>query len=186
MNETASEDSADVPAELTIIAGRGAYPIELAQSARKQGVQKVFAMAFRGETDRKLAEHVDDMRWARVGELATFLATMDSFGAHHAVMAGQIRPTNLFRTRFDKPMRQLIGSLPRKNADTIFAAVGEKLRERDIELGHAGRFMESRMPAAGVLTARAPGEQELADIQQGVELAKLVAHYDVGQSVCIK
>lgn len=121
-----------------------------------------------------------------VGQLTPFVDAFRRFGVSEAVMAGQIKPSNLFMTRFDKAMRELLASLPRKNADTIFSAIGEELSQVGVELGHAGKFMESRMPEAGVLTAREPTEQEREDVRQGAELAKLVAHYKAGQSVAIK
>ena len=40
----------NVPHAIGIIAGRGAYPLMLAESARQQGVQRLVAIAFRKET----------------------------------------------------------------------------------------------------------------------------------------
>lgn len=171
---------------LCILAGRGMYPIELAESARAAGVERIVAVGFRGETRRELREVVDEMRWVYVGSLGAFLEAVKGLGAEEAVMAGQIRPSNLFLTRLDAPMRALLGSLPRRNADTIFGAVGEELKKIGVTLGPAGRFMESRIPGAGVLTARSPGEGEWADIRQGFALAKMAAAYKAGQSVVIK
>ena len=39
------------PESLSIIAGRGNYPRVLAESARKQGVKRIAAVAFKKETD---------------------------------------------------------------------------------------------------------------------------------------
>ena len=171
---------------LCIIAGRGVYPLELARSARAAGVDCVVAVAFRGETRRELAREVDAMRWVHVGHLASLLAAVGDLGAGEAAMAGQIKPSNLFLTRLDRPMRELLARLPRRNADTIFGAVGEELAKMGVTLTHAGRFMESRMPAAGVLTERQPTDEERADIAQGFELAKANAKLKAGQAVVIK
>lgn len=176
----------DVPSSLGMIAGRGAYPLELAESARLQGVTRIEAVAFVGETGKKINELCDKVVWIRVGELTPFLDAFKEFDTTRAVMAGQIRPSNLFLTRIDKAMRELLASLPRKNADTIFSAIGNELEKIGVELIDAGQFMESRMPEAGVLTDRGPGDEEWADIRQGVELAKLTAHFKAGQSVAIK
>lgn len=171
---------------LCIIAGRGVYPLELARSARANGVQRVHAVAFRGETRKDLAAEVDGLRWVRVGRLADLLDAVKSSGAPEAVMVGQIKPAHLFLARFDAPMRELLARLPRRNADTIFGAVGEELAKLGVTLVHAGRFMESRMPAPGVLTNREPTEREWADIRQGFDLAKFSASHKAGQSVVVK
>ena len=171
---------------LGIIAGRGAYPLELAESARLQGIGRIVAVAFRGETHKKIEALCDEVTWIRVGELGPFLEAFSGFGVDRAVMAGQIRPSNLFLTHIDKPMRTLLASLPRKNADSIFSAIGDELGKIGITLGNAAEFMESRMPEAGVLSQRQPSEQERSDVHQGVELAKLVAHFKAGQAVAIK
>ena len=171
---------------LCILAGRGAYPLELSQSARAQGVARIVAVAFHGETRKELAQCVDDIRWVHVGHLASLLSAVQELGATEAVMAGQIKPTNLFRTRLDRPMRELLARLPRRNADTIFGAVGEEFARLGVTLAHAGRYMTSRIPEAGLLTERAPTEEEWADIRQGFEVAKISAKYKAGQSVVIK
>lgn len=171
---------------LCILAGRGMYPVELAESARAAGVERVVAVGFRGETRRDLKGVVDEMRWVYVGHLRSLFEAVEALGVEEAVMAGQIKPSNLFLTRLDGPMRALLASLPRRNADTIFGAVGEALAARGVTLSHAGRFMESRIPAAGVLTRREPSEAEWGDIRQGFALAKMAAAYKAGQSVVIK
>ncbi len=177
-------------APLLLIAGRGVYPLELAESARAQGVERLLAVGFRGETQKELAKRVDEIRWVYVGHLRSLLEAVEHFaqseGVREAVMAGQIKPSNLFLTRLDKPMREMLERLPRRNADTIFGAVGEEFAKRGVTLSHAGRFMTSRIPEAGVLSAREPSGEEWADIRQGFELAKVSARHKAGQSVVIK
>jgi DUF1009 family protein len=171
---------------ICILAGRGVYPLELARSARAAGVRRVVAVGFHGETRRELARLVDEMRWVHVGSLRELLEAVKGLETGEAVMAGQIRPSNLFLTRLDKPMRELLAALPRRNADTIFGAVGAELLKIGVRLGHAGRYMESRMPSAGILSRRAPSPEEWADIRQGFELAKTSAALKAGQAVVIK
>jgi UDP-2,3-diacylglucosamine hydrolase len=173
-------------ASLVIIAGKGAYPLELARSARTQGVQRVVAVAFKGETSKEIAEEVDDVHWMYVGELASFRKAFKDFGISQAVMAGQITPSNLFNARLDKAMRELLKSLPRKNADTIFGAIGNELKQLDVELLPAHQFMQSNLVTPGVLTDVQPTAQQQQDIRQGLELARCCAKLQAGQSVAIK
>lgn len=175
-----------VPQSLALIAGRGAYPLQLAASARQQGVGTLFAVAFRGETDRRIAERVDAVVWIRVGELGRMLDALRGSRARVAVMAGQIRPRNLFRVHMDAPMRALLRRLSVRNAETIFGAVGDELAGIGVELLPASRFMEAHMPAAGRLSARELTPSEQDDVALGLRIAKTSSGLDIGQSVVVK
>ena len=175
-----------VPEALGIIAGRGVYPLLLAASARRQGVQHLFALAFKGETDRAMARLVDRVAWINMGQLGAALAALKESGVRDVVMAGQITPTNLFRMRMDRELVALLSRLRERNAETIFGAFGEELRKLGIELKPASLFMEEHMPGPGVLGARAPTAAESADIALGRQAAKLTSGLDIGQTVVVK
>ena len=175
-----------IPESLGIIAGKGVYPRLLADSARKQGVKRLFAVAFRKETDPVLEKYADQVEWLYLGQLGAMLDAFKASGVKHAVMAGQITPTHLFRIRMDAPMLALLARLRVRNAETIFGAVGDELKKIGVELLPASLFMEHTMPEAGVLSARRPTEQERADIELGMNVAKLTSGLDIGQTVVIK
>src|SRR4029077_21229850 len=86
---------------LGIIAVHGGYPRLVAHSARASGVKKIIAAAFTGETDPVLEQHVDVIEWLRVGQLSRLLKFFREQKIHHAMMAGQIAPKNLFDLRPD-------------------------------------------------------------------------------------
>jgi hypothetical protein len=178
--------TAEVPETLAIIAGKGAYPRLLAQSARRQGVRRLCAVAFRKETDPVLEGFVDEIRWIHIGQLGALLESLKSFGAAKAVMAGQITPTHLFRIRMDAQMLKLLARLKERNAETIFGAIGAEMRAIGVELEPASRFMESTMPAEGVLGRRPPSDAERADIELGLKVAKTTSGLDIGQTVVLK
>lgn len=175
-----------VPESLVIIAGRGAYPVLLAESARAQGVKRICAVAFKGETRETLTALVDEIQWVHLGQLSPVLEALKTFAIPRAVMAGQIKPTHLFRVRMDSRMLTLLARLKERNAETIFAAVGEAFREVGVELEPASRFMEKTMPGAGVLGTRPPSAEEQQDIELGIRVAKTTSALDIGQTVVIK
>ncbi len=175
-----------VPESLAIIAGRGVYPLLLAESARKQGVKRLFVAAFKGETEPRIAALVDEVRWLHLGQLQALLDTLGASGIKQAVMAGQITPTRFFQIRMDKPMLDLLMGLRVRNAETVYGAVGRELGKVGVELMPASRFMEYAMPDPGVLTTRAPSEQERADIELGLKVATLTSGLDIGQTVVVR
>ncbi|MDD2236778.1 MAG: UDP-2,3-diacylglucosamine diphosphatase LpxI [Kiritimatiellae bacterium] len=172
--------------QLGIIAGRGMYPIVLAQSARAQGVERIDVVAFKGETSRAIEVYADTVHWLRVGQLEKLLNLVKACGLSQVVMAGQIAPRNLFHARLDKRMLGILRSLPAWNAHTIFGAVADELRGVGAELMPAGLYMQSAMPAPGVLTARGPTPSEEKDIALGLQVARWSSHYEVGQTVVVK
>ncbi len=174
------------PETLGLIAGRGVYPLLLAESARQQGVQRLVTVAFRGETERAIARLADDVHWLNVGQLTALLDVFRENGVRQAVMAGQITPTRLFRVRPDRRALALLARLRARNAETIFGAIGDELKTVGVELLPASLFMESAMPLPGPLGRRQPTPEEQQDIMLGCRVAKATSGLDIGQTVVVK
>ena len=178
--------SIPMPETLGVIAGLGSYPWQLARSAHAQGVKRVVAFAFKGETERVIAKHADEVVWMHLGSLQALLDAVRAKGVTKIVMAGQIKPTRLFSLRLDAKALAVLRTLKVRNAHTIFGAIGNELRAVGAELLPAYCFMETEMPAAGTLGRRAPDERELADIRLGAKVAKLTSGLEIGQTVVVK
>lgn len=176
----------NVPEKLALIAGRADYPLLLARAARRAGVKQITALAFRGETSREIETVADNVLWGHAGSLDELLDGLRASGAQHAVMAGQVSPKNLFHVRMDKALLDLIRSLPVKNAHTIFGGITAAIEQTGIQLLAGSSFMQDYMPPAGLLTARAPDERQLNDIQIGRRVIKDTSHLDIGQTVVVK
>lgn len=178
--------SIPIPETLGVIAGLGSYPWQLARSAHAQGVKRVVAFAFKGETERVIAKHADEVVWMHLGSLQALLDAVRAKGVAKIVMAGQIKPTRLFSLRLDAKALAVLRTLKVRNAHTIFGAIGDELRAIGAELLPAYCFMETEMPAAGTLGRRAPDERELADIRLGAKVAKITSGLEIGQTVVVK
>lgn len=178
--------SIPMPDTLGVIAGLGSYPWQLARSAHAQGVKRVVAFAFKGETERVIAKYADEVVWMHLGSLQALLDAVQAKGVTKLVMAGQIKPTRLFSLRLDAKALAVLRTLKVRNAHTIFGAIGDELRAIGAELLPAYCFMETEMPAAGTLGRRAPDERELADIRLGAKVAKVTSGLEIGQTVVVK
>ena len=174
------------PESLALIAGRGAYPFVLAESARRQGVRRISVIAFRHETDTRIAHVGDDVRWLHLGQIARLLEAVRETGIRDLVMVGQIRPKHLFRVRLDRLGLEMLRAMPAKNAHTIFGAVVDRIRALGVNVLPACAFMDEHMPPAGLLSKRAPLPAEEADIELGRRLAQATSGLDIGQTVVIK
>jgi len=176
----------DVPESLIIIAGRQAYPAMLAKAAREAGVKRIVVLGFKGETSRDVLPLADEVIWANLGAMKPFLDKLESIGIKQCVMVGQIAPHNLFHLRYDKLAREMMASLPGKNAHTIFGAIVEAIESRGITVLPGNTFMECYTPDAGQLSRRAPTERERADVALGLKLVKGTSEFEIGQTVAIK
>ena len=171
---------------LGIIAGNGVYPRLLADGARGAGVEKIVAAAFTDETDPVLERHVNVLEWMRVGQLGRLLKVFRSQDIHHAIMAGQIAPKNLFDLRPDLKALMLLGKLKERNAESIFAAIADELVKIDIDLLPATTFLEDSLAQPGVIAGPKLSPRQEHDVELGWNVAKEIARLDIGQTIVIK
>jgi UDP-2,3-diacylglucosamine hydrolase len=174
------------PDTLGIIAGNGVYPRLLADSARRAGVKKIVAAAFTGETDPALTQHVDVIEWMRVGQLSRLLKFFRDQEIHHAIMAGQIAPKNLFDLRPDWKALLLLGKLKQRNAESIFGAIADELAKVNVNLLPATTFLEDFLAPPGLIAGAKLSRREEEDVDLGWKIARQVARLDIGQTVIVK
>ena len=162
------------------------YPRLLADAARNAGVKKIIAAAFTNETDPALKKHVDLIEWMRVGQLNRLLKFFNEHRVHHAIMAGQIAPKNLFDLRPDLKALLLLGKLKQRNAESIFAAIADELARIDVDLLPATTFLEDSLAAAGLIAGAKLSRREEEGVDLGWKIAKEIARLDIGQTVIVK
>jgi DUF1009 family protein len=174
------------PDVLGIIAGNGVYPRLLADSARKAGAKKIIAAAFTDETDPVLTQHVDLIEWMRVGQLSQLLNFFRDQNIHHAIMAGQIAPKNLFDLRPDWKALLLLAKLKQRNAESIFAAIADELGKIHVDLLSATTFLEDSLARPGLIAGPTLSRREEEDVELGWKIAKEIARLNTGQTVIVK
>ena len=175
-----------LPHILGIIAGNGVYPRLLAAGARKAGVVKIVAAAFTDETDSVLEQHVDVLEWMRVGQLSRLLKFFRGHEIHHAIMAGQIAPKNLFDLRPDLKALMLLGKLKQRSAESIFAAIADELAKIGVDLLPATTFLEDSIAKPGQIAGPKLSPRQEHDVELGWNAAKEIARLDIGQTIVIK
>jgi DUF1009 family protein len=67
----------------------------------------------------------------------------------------------------------------------LLGAVAKVLGDEGIELISSTAFLEPLLAQEGVLTARAPSDEERKDIEYGLGVARAVAAFDIGQTVVV-
>ena len=176
--------------KLGLIAGNGRFPFLLLDAARAQGFAVTVA-AIREETDpeinhRAAADEKITVTWLSLGELSRLIETFQKEGVTMAVMAGQVKHKQIFSSiRPDWRLAKLLLNLRTRNTDMLLGAVAKVLADEGIELISSTAFLEPLLAEEGVLTARAPDEEERKDIEYGLGVARAVAGFDIGQTVVV-
>ncbi len=172
---------------LGLIAGSGKFPFAFAKKAKEKGYHVVTA-GIKGDTSFFLRFFTDQISTFPVGELDKIFSYLRDSGVKEVIMAGQVNPNNLFEEdlHLDQEFTKLFAAIKDRKADTIFAALGEKLKDYGIKLIDSTFLIQDHLAPACVLTQRKPTENENADIEFGREIAKAMGGLDVGQTVVIK
>src|SRR5580658_2547321 len=169
-----------------LIAGNGDFPFLVLEGARSRGIEMA-VIAIREEASPELERRTSRLHWVSLGELSRTIELLHQEGVKHAVMACQVKHNKIFSAiRPDWRLAKLLLSLPAKNTDSLIGAIAGVLAEEDIELVDSTKFLGPLLPAAGVLTRRAPDTSEAADIAYGRKVAQQIAGLDLGQMVVVR
>jgi DUF1009 family protein len=171
--------------KLGLIAGNGSFPFLVLNAARAQGFDVVVA-AIKEEASPEIETKGAAVHWLSLGELSKLIDTFKAEGVTRAVMAGQVKHKQIFSSiKPDWRLAKLLLSLGTRNTDSLLGAVAKVLADEGIMLENSTTLLEPLLAKAGVLTKRAPTEQERKNIEYGRAVARHFAQYDVGQTVVI-
>jgi UDP-2,3-diacylglucosamine hydrolase len=169
-----------------LIAGNGDFPFLVLEGARSRGIEMA-VIAIREEASPDLERRASRLHWVSLGELSRTIELLHQEGVKHAVMAGQVKHNKIFSAiRPDWKLAKLLLTLPSKNTDSLIGAVARVLADEGIELVDSTKFLGALLPAAGILTRRAPDQTESADINYGRSIAQQIAALDLGQTVVVR
>lgn len=172
--------------KLGLIAGNGTFPFLVLDAARAQGYEVVVA-AIKEEAYPEIeSKGAAAVHWLSLGELSKLIDTFKAEGVTRAIMAGQVKHKQIFSSiKPDWRLAKLLLSLGTRNTDSLLGAVAKVLADEGIALENSTALLEPLLAKAGVLTKRAPTEQERKNIDYGRAVARQVAQFDIGQTVVI-
>lgn len=177
--------------KLGLIAGNGRFPFLVLDAARAQGYD-VTIIAAKEETFPGLSDAAartnSDIHWISLGQLGKCIKVLKDAGVGRAVMAGQVKHAKIFASGIipDPALLSVLMKLRTKNTDGLIGAVADVLRDHGIELMDSTAFLTPLLARPGVLTERAPVEEERKDFEFGYRMADAIAALDIGQTVAVK
>ena len=169
-----------------LIAGNGKFPFLVLDAARAAGYE-VVVIAIKEEAFPEIESRgAASVYWLSLGELSKLIETFQREGVSRAIMAGQVKHKQIFSAiRPDWRMAKLLLSLATRSTDSLLGAVAQVLAEEGITLENSTGLLEPLLVKSGVLTRRAPSEQERQNIDYGRAVARQLAQHDIGQTVVI-
>jgi UDP-2,3-diacylglucosamine hydrolase len=173
-----------------LIAGNGKFPFLALQGARDLG-HDVTVVAVKEEASTDLEDAARkagaDLHWVSLGQLGKCIKLLKAAGVSQAVMAGQVKHVKIFSGILpDLTLLSVLTRLKARNTDALISAVADVMRDDGIELLDSTAFLSPLLAGEGVLSSRAPTEQESADFQFGYQMADAIAALDIGQTIAVK
>jgi UDP-2,3-diacylglucosamine hydrolase len=177
-------------ARIGLIAGNGKFPFLALQGARDLG-HEVTVIAIKEEAFSELEEAARQaqaaLHWVSLGQLGKCIKLLKAAGVTQAVMAGQVRHVKIFSSILpDFTLLSVLTRLKARNTDALISAVADVMRDQGIELLDSTLFLAPLLAKPGVLSRRAPDEQERADFEFGYRMADAIAALDIGQTIVVK
>jgi DUF1009 family protein len=177
--------------KLGLIAGNGRFPFLVLEAARAAG-HEVTVVALKEEAFPDLEKTAErppraGFHWISLGQLGKCISLLQAAGVSQAVMAGQVKHTKLFADITpDMKLLSVLMRLKTKNTDAIIAGIADVLQENGITLVDSTTFLTPLLAKEGVLTSRAPTDEERADLAFGYGVADVIAGLDIGQTIAVK
>lgn len=128
----------------------------------------------------------NERRILKVGQVGAMLKALEKFGARYALMAGQVTPRRLFKGLHpDLKATRILLSLRRRNAETIFGAIADEIRDVGVTLLDARSFLDDHLARPGCMTSRTfPIDRDY--IEHGIHIARECAKLDIGQGCVVR
>ncbi len=168
-----------------VICGSGRFPILALKSARALNHQ-VVAIGIQEEASPAISELAARTYWISLGALSKLISILKDEGVSEVMMCGRVKHVRIFSSiRPDWRLAKLLWNLKEKNTIALIGGVAQVLEEEGIRLVDSTRLLGPLLATEGVLTRRAPSDDETRDLEYGRRVANHLAEMDIGQSVAI-
>jgi UDP-2,3-diacylglucosamine hydrolase len=169
-----------------LIAGNGKFPFLVLEAARSQNIDLV-VMAIKEEAAPEIVHQARTVHWIGLGQLGRLIKIFHAEGVTRAMMAGQVKHKQIFSSIIpDLTLLKLLANLKSRNTNSLIGAVAKVLEEEGIELLDSTLFLKPLLPDPGLLTRRAPTEEERKDIEYGHRVAREISRLDLGQTIAVR
>ncbi len=169
-----------------LVAGFGAFPLELAQTLKDNGFY-VHVAAIQEEASQTIETIADSVTWVSVGQIKKLIKTMQNHGVTELIFAGKVQKIHLFRNfKPDLLAAKILFQAKDKKDDSLMLGIVAALEKAGITVRSQTEFAGDLLAGEGHLFGPKPTEQMLKDIKFGFPQAKHIAGLDIGQTIVVK
>jgi len=172
---------------LGIIAGDGRLPALLIEACQR-GKRDVFVLAFEDSTDMNALKNTPHAL-VRLGALGEALNTLRKHGVEQLVMAGKVSRPSLSTLKPDRTAAKLLtrlGAAFFSGDNALFKSIVAFLEEEGFHVIGSEDVLREIIAPEGVLGKHQPDNTALADILQGIKIAKTLGENDIGQAAIVQ
>src|SRR3984957_7224456 len=146
-----------------LIAGNGRFPVLALEAAKRAGIEVVAIGIKEEEAPEDGARH-----WIPLGHLFKLIDICKSENITQIMMCGQVKHAKIFSSIVpDWRLVKLLASIETKNTDGLIGGVRKILADEGIDLMDSTLLLKDLLAPEGLLTKRAPNEDEKRDLDYG-------------------
>jgi DUF1009 family protein len=120
------------------------------------------------------------------GDAARALDALRAAGVRKVVLAGKVDKLAALAGTLDAVARHILGQAPDRRDGTLWRLLAGFLEDRGFEVLPQSQFAPETLAPAGPLSNREPTPAEVEDLAFAFEIARRVAHLDIGQAVAVR
>ncbi|MDR1826677.1 MAG: UDP-2,3-diacylglucosamine diphosphatase LpxI [Rickettsiales bacterium] len=169
--------------KIAVVAGALRAPFVVVGDLRRRGFD-VFVIGIKNFCDPLLKPDL----WARLGQAGGVIKTLRRLGIRDITMTGSLGHPNLADIRPDLSSVFMFARIIKnqKGYDSMLSAFAGEIERLGFRILAPQDLCPSMtFEAAGVWTKAKPGKSDLADIERGIEVSKVIGKMDIGHSVAV-
>jgi DUF1009 family protein len=178
--------AASVQAPLGIICGGGVAPAAVADVVVKNG-RPVMLFPFRGFASVSEVERFPH-EWIALGQFGRFKRLAQRHGCRDFIWIGGLTRPRIRQLRFDFGTMLMLPDLIRafRGGDNhLLTTLGTFFERHGFRILAVQDVAPQMLAPDGVMTARAPSDDDRADIDKGLDLIATISRFDVGQGAIV-
>ena len=178
-----------MPPKLGILAGAGEMPARLIAACRRSG-RDVFVLAFEGQTPPATVANVAHA-WVRLGAVGQAIEHLHAAGVRDVVMAGAMRRPSLAELRPDRRAAVILArvgaALFGGGDNRILSAIAGELESTEgFRVVGIESILTETLARPGLYGSVEPDDTARHDMTLGIEVARGLGAFDVGQGVVVQ
>ncbi len=171
---------------IAVIAGAGELPFLIIDKIKKRR-EDVLVLALKGITKQEIKQLGKKVYWLHLGEFEKLITILKEAEIEKLIFSGRIDKKLLLNNAyFDSKVKQFLGRMKDKGDFSLLWTIANIFEQEGIELISPYLYLNSYLVGKGTLSKRKPNARETLDISLGWDIAKKIAHLDIGHTVVVK